>query len=95
MAASRKNNAAGAPLTAILGMNSGTGADSERTGFDTAGYIDKQGTPHGESAMFNHMPPGMDITNQAMTEQYAMPMKKLTGLSYPGDGGFADKDIPE
>ena len=39
-------------------------SNSEKIGFVTTGYIDKQGTAQGDSAMFNQMPPGMDITNQ-------------------------------
>lgn len=83
-----------APPTAIKGMNSGSGSDSERTGFDTSGYIDKKGTPSGEGAMFNHMPPGMDITNQSITDQRPLPLKKLVDLSYPNDG-WPTHDIPE
>ena len=83
------------PKTAIVGMQSGTGSDCERTGFDTSGYIVAKGTPQGEGATFNSMPPGMDITNQRLLGIHDMPLKKLVGMSYPGDGGFATRDIPE
>ena len=84
--------AMGAPVS---GMTSGSGSNSERTGFDTTGYIDKQGTPYGEAAKFNFLPPGMDISNQENAEIYDMPMKKITAMSYPGDGWGSEKDIPE
>lgn len=81
--------------TSIVGMNSGKGSDSERVGFDTSGYIDKRDTPYGDSATFNRMPPGMDISNQQCAEIHPMPMKTLVGMGYPGDGGFGSKDVPE
>jgi hypothetical protein len=95
MADSRKNNSKGAPSTDIVGMKSSSGSDSEMVGFQTSGYIDKQGTPHGDSAAFNKMPPGMDITNQETIEYYDMPFKKLVATSYPGDGWGSSRDIPE
>lgn len=60
----------------------------EKSGFEgsTASYIDKKGTPFGEAAKFNHMPPGMDIENQEVTDQRPLAMKKVTDISYPGDG---------
>jgi hypothetical protein len=58
----------------------------EMTGFQTSGYIDKKGTPSGEMAQFNQMPPGYDISSQAMADIREMPMVKLVDISYPGDG---------
>jgi hypothetical protein len=83
------------PSTDIKGMSSHKGADTEMVGFLTTGYLDKRDTPVGENAQFNCMPPGMDITNQIMTEQHPMPMKTLVGTSYPGDGWGGSRDIPE
>lgn len=57
----------------------------EKTGFVTEGYIDKKGTPNGADAKFNEMPPGMMI-EQPLSDIRDMPMKKITDLSYPGDG---------
>jgi hypothetical protein len=85
----------GAPSTDIKGMSSSKGSDSEMTGFVTSGYIDKRGTPHGEAARFNMMPPGMDITDQVTTEQHPMPFKTVTAMGYPGDGWGGSRDIPE
>lgn len=85
----------GAPSTDIAGMKSAKGSDSEMVGFVTSGYIDKQGTPYGDSATFNKMPPGMDITNQENIEYYDMPMKKVVDTSYPGDGWGASRDVAE
>ncbi len=81
--------------TDIAGMKSASGSDSEMIGFQTSGYIDKQGTPYGEAAKFNFMPPGMDISNQENVEIHDMAMKKLVATSYPGDGWGSSRDIPE
>ncbi len=68
----------------------------EKSGFISDGYIDKQGTPYGEAAKFNFMPPGMDISNQENAEIHAMPLRKLVAESYPGDGWMpTPRDIPE
>ena len=95
MADQRTNKSSGAPSTDVKGMTSKQAPNPDLVGFVTSGYIDKQDTPFGEAARFNHMPPGMDITNQAMTEQYTMPLKTLVGTSYPGDGWGSSKDVPE
>ena len=86
----------GAPSTDIKGM-SGTHNDiGEKSGFQTSGYIDKKGTPYGEAAKFNFLPPGMDIADQENAEINNMPLRKLTSESYPGDGWSpAPRDIPE
>lgn len=80
----------------IKGME-GTYADTiEKSGFITTGYLDKQGTPYGEAAKFNFLPPGMDISNQENAEIHSMPLKMLTAESYPGDGWMpSPRDIPE
>jgi hypothetical protein len=54
-------------------------------GFIKSGYINKKGTPSGESAEFNKLPPGQDIDKQevsAVKETTEMPMKKITPLGY-------------
>ena len=58
----------------------------EAVGFIMSGYLDKKGTPSGEDAKFNHLPPGEDISNQAIVEINDMPLKKVVDISYPGDG---------
>ena len=83
------------PSTEIKGMGGKMIELGDPAGFQTSGYINKKGTPHGDGATFNAMPPGMDITNQDVTDQRPLPMKKLTSLSYPGDGWGAERDIPE
>lgn len=60
--------------------------EKEMTGFQTSGYIVNKGTPNGEMAKFNVMPPGYDISNQPMADIRDMPMVKLVDVSYPGDG---------
>jgi hypothetical protein len=68
----------------------------EKSGFITDGYLDKQDTPYGEAAKFNFLPPGMDISNQAMCEIHDMPLKTLTSESYPGDGWMpTPRDVEE
>lgn len=52
--------------------------------------IDKKGTAYGESAIFNKMPPGMDISNQEHSVIREMPIKTVVNISYEGDGGFPD-----
>lgn len=60
--------------------------EENTTGFVTSGFITKKGTPSGEGAMFNKLPPGDDIDNQEVAEiSKGMPMKKITPLGY-GDG---------
>ena len=66
---------------------SGTHNDiGEQSGFITSGYLDKKGTPNGEDAKFNHMPPGMEISAQSIAEINGMPLRKVTEESYPNDG---------
>jgi len=65
-------------------------------GFDANGScFYKFGTPYGEKAMFNQLPPGPDITDQSFALINEMPLKTVTGMSYPGDGAFAYRDVPE
>ena len=65
-------------------------------GFTADGrHIFKHGTPYGESAQFNYLPPGMDISNQTMCLINDMPMRKLVDVTYPADGAFAPRDVPE
>ena len=82
---------------ALSGGIGGTYNDiGEMSGFITDGYLDKQGTPYGEAAKFNFLPPGMDISNQENTEINMMPLRKIISESYPGDGWMpAPKDVVE
>jgi hypothetical protein len=60
----------------------------EMSGFEgrTDAYIVKKGTPYGEAAKFNFLPPGMDISHQENKDIRDMPLKKITGMGYDGDG---------
>jgi hypothetical protein len=86
----------------IIGMESyepGT-PNMDDPGFRADGsHIIKKGTPVTYGAqmghIFNKLPPGMDITNQDVTDQRPMELKKVTMISFPGDGGFKVKDVPE
>jgi hypothetical protein len=74
-------------VSPAIGGIGGTHNDiGELSGFITDGYLDKQGTPYGEAAKFNFLPPGMDISNQENAEIHSMPLKKLVDESYPDDG---------
>lgn len=72
--------------SAISGL-AGTHNDiGEKSGFETTGYLDKKGTPYGENAKLNFLPPGMEIENQENKDIRKMPYTKVTEESYPGDG---------
>jgi hypothetical protein len=61
----------------------------EKDGINDTGYLTKKGTPSGERAMFNKLPPGTNIEDQAVADIREEPLKLYShGLSYPGDGGF-------
>lgn len=81
---------------AIRGLEGTYDDIGERSGFITDGYLDKGGTPYGEAAKFNFLPPGMDISNQMNAEINQMKLYKVTEESYPGDGWMPKpRDIPE
>lgn len=58
----------------------------EWTGIKTEGYLVKKNLPYGVNAMYNSLPPGMDIEDQEITDQRVMEMKTITRMGYPGDG---------
>lgn len=76
----------GMPSTKVEGVSTSTQSLGEKAGFETSGYIDKKGTPYGDGAMFNSLPPGMEISDQAVSDQRPMPMKTVVSESFPGDG---------
>lgn len=70
-------------------LPSSGGASLDKDGIKDNGYLTKKGTPSGESAMFNRLPPGTNIEDQAVADIREEPIKFYSsGLSYPGDGGF-------
>ena len=82
----------------IEGMQSYKKAENglDDAGFDAEGScFYKFGTPYGEKALFNALPPGTDISNQDMVLINEMPLKTVTGMTYPGDGAFPYRDVPE
>lgn len=80
----------------IAGMGGTYNDIGEMSGFITDGYLDKNGTPYGEAAKFNYLPPGMDISNQMNAQIHEMPMRKLVAESYPGDGWMpSPRDVSE
>lgn len=87
------NKAVSASIRGLGGTYNDIG---ESSGFIVDGYLDKQGTPYGEAAKFNFLPPGMDINNQANAEIHDMPLRKLTDESYPEDGWMPKpRDVSE
>lgn len=61
-------------------------AGNEMVGVKNDGYLVKKNTPFGVNAMFNSLPPGMDIEDQEVCDIRKMEMKTVTGLGFPGDG---------
>lgn len=64
----------------------GSGEVLDKAGVNNAGYIVKKNTPYGVGAMFNTLPPGMDIEDQEIADIREEPYKQVTNKSYPGDG---------
>lgn len=91
------NNEAFGPVIkgGIDGMHSRKSQALDEPGFDADGqWIYKHGTPYGEGAYFNALPPGMDISDQKNMLEYPMKMREYTGgLSYPGDCPWSEKSI--
>jgi hypothetical protein len=63
------------------------GPSLDKAGIRNNGYLVKKGLEYGVNAMYNSLPPGMDIDDQ---ENIDSRQQKLVnyggGLSYPGDG---------
>ena len=81
----------------VTGMGSLKNDIGEKSGFEanTDAYIVKKGTAFGEAAKFNIMPPGMDINDQPYADIRDMPLKKITGTGYDGDGWEGARDLEE
>jgi hypothetical protein len=68
-------------------LPSSGGACVDKTGVKDSGYLTKKGEPSGESAKFNHLPPGMNIEDQVNSDIRAQKFIVYSGgISYPGDG---------
>jgi hypothetical protein len=62
----------------------------------SGGCFYKFGIPYGEGAMFNQLPPGPDINDQAYLLINDMPLRMYTGgVTYPGDTPWPVRDIKE
>lgn len=61
-------------------------AGNEMVGVKNDGYLVKKGLNFGVNAMYNSLPPGMDIEDQENCDIRKMEMKTVTGLGFPGDG---------
>ena len=60
------------------------------------GCFHKWGTPFGEAAYFNQLPPGPDINDQAYALIHDMPLVVYEGgVTYKSDSPWAVIDIPE
>jgi hypothetical protein len=64
----------------------GSGEVLDKAGVANSGYIVKKNTPYGVGAMFNTLPPGMDIEDQEIADIREQPYREVTDLGYPGDG---------
>jgi len=89
----------GAPQSgAIEGMHSLMENENlDDPGLDAnGGCFYKFGTPFGEKAMFNQLPPGPDINDQAYALINTMPLVVYEGgVTYSSDTPWPVRDIPE
>jgi hypothetical protein len=59
---------------------------NERVGIENKGYIAKKNLEFGANAMYNSLPPGMDIEDQENCDIRKMDLRIYEGgMSYPGD----------
>ena len=89
----------GAPQSgAIEGMHSWEpNVNLDDPGLDASGgCFRKWGTPFGEAAMFNQLPPGPDINDQAYLHFNTMPLQLyMGGVTYDSDTPWPVRDIKE
>ena len=63
------------------------GESLDKSGINDDGYLVKKGLEYGNAAMYNSLPPGMDIEDQENIDSRKMELKNYSGgMSYPGDG---------
>ena len=81
----------------IAGMQSLKSDSLDCSGLDASGdWLKKNGTPYGEAALFNQLPPGMDISDQQFALINNMTMRSYGGgVTYPGDTPWPVRDVPE
>jgi hypothetical protein len=59
----------------------------ERVGIRDWGYLSKKNLEFGVNALYNSLPPGMDIEDQEVCDIRKMELRVYEeGMSYPGDG---------
>jgi hypothetical protein len=89
----------GAPQSgAIEGMHSWMPNENlDDPGLDAnGGCFHKWGTPYGEAAMFNQLPPGPDINDQAYALIHEMPLELYHGgVTYASDTPWPVRDVSE
>ena len=62
-------------------------AGNEMVGVRNSGYLSKKGLEFGVNALYNTLPPGMDIEDQEVSDIRKMEMVAYEGgVSFPGDG---------
>lgn len=62
-------------------------AGNEMIGVRNSGYLAKKGLEFGVNALYNTLPPGMDIEDQEISDIRKMEMAVYEGgIGYPGDG---------
>ena len=73
------------------------GGTLDVAGIQSSGYLDKKGTPSGQTVsasgvsghIFNQLPPGTDIGDQSVADiarTDRMKVKEVVSMSYAGDG---------
>ena len=65
---------------------------NEMVGIKDHDYLVKKNLEFGPSAMYNSLPPGMDIEDQENCDIRKMEMKTITAMGYPGDGWTDGED---
>lgn len=90
---------AGMPQSGMIeGMHSHMpGQSLDDPGLDASGgCFYKFGVPYGEAAMFNQLPPGPDINDQAYALINEMPLVTYEGgVTYKSDTPWPVRDVPE
>ena len=67
--------------------NSSEMAGNEMIGIKNTGYLSKKELEFGVNALYNSLPPGMDIEDQELADIRKMEMAVYEGgMGYPGDG---------
>ena len=85
--AQKRHEMKGSALADVDVLPNSGGESVDKTGIKDNGYLTKKGLEFGVNAMYNSLPPGMDIEDQENSDIRVENMKVYSGgLGYPGDG---------